>query len=204
MRLQLMRYCRAIVLFAALGAAAPVHSGLIPLNTFLAFSFGSAGTAANGCDPADPAGGFCLTSNPLLDAPPWTFLAPLSGAMLTIVDGFLAGDRFQIFDFGVLIGLTSAPGTGDCGDDPVACLANPGMSQAVFMLLAGQHSITIVPILSPFDGGVGFLQVRAEAQAVPEPSSLMLLGGGLLAPYLWRKRRKGSSTYISLKVGRSS
>src|SRR5205807_246059 len=83
---------------------------------------------ATGCDPADPAGPFCIPSSgtptEFLDAPPWTFVAPAAGALLTVTDAFLAGDRFQVFDFGASLGLTSAPvGNADCGDDPIPCLA---------------------------------------------------------------------------------
>jgi hypothetical protein len=49
MHLKLTRYCRVIALSAALGLATPVHSGPIPLNTFLGFSFSTAGTPATGC-----------------------------------------------------------------------------------------------------------------------------------------------------------
>src|SRR5437879_4732610 len=113
MLVKLTRYGRLIALSAALGLAAPAYGGPIPFNTFLEFGFSTAGTPATGCDPADPSGPFCIPSSgtptQFLDAPSWTFLAPAGGAILTVVDAFLAGDRFQIFDFGVSLGLTSIP-----------------------------------------------------------------------------------------------
>jgi|SRR5215831_11825774 len=174
-------------------AAIPAHGGIIPFNQFLEFSFFDAGQSAAGCFPADPGGDFCIPGAQLLAAPPWTFIAPAGGATLVVVDGFIAGDRFQLFDSGVSIGLTSAPGTGDCGSDPVSCLANANMSQGSFTLAAGSHSITLVAILSPSGGGAGFLQVKAEqVPELPEPGLSALLTVGLIALYGWRRRsRKG-------------
>src|SRR6266481_5981830 len=96
------------IAFTTLASAGP-----IPLGTFHEFAFTTAGTPATGCDPADPAGPFCIPSSGtptnFINAPPWTFLAPVQGAILTVTDAFQAGDRFQVFDFGASIGLTSVP-----------------------------------------------------------------------------------------------
>lgn len=188
MHTQLMHYTRVAAVSAALAMVAPVHAGPIPFNTFLEFSFTDAGVPATGCDPADPAGPFCIPSSgtptQFLDAPPWTFLAPAGGALLTVVDAFLAGDRFEIFDFGVSLGRTSPPvGNGECGDDPLVCLADPNVSHGLFALLGGPHSISLTPTISDGGGG-GYLQV---AQAVPAPSPLALLLGGLIGLYGLRK-----------------
>ena len=41
-----------------------------------------------------------------------------------VTDAFLRSDRFDIFDFGGVIGSTSVVGTGgSCDHDPLACLA---------------------------------------------------------------------------------
>lgn len=183
---------RAIVLGAALGiAAAPASAGPIAFDTFYQFSFTDVGVPARGCFPADPLGDFCTPSSgtptQFLDAPPWTFLAPTSGVLLTVTDAFIAGDRFQIFDFGVSIGFTSLPsGSGDCGDDPVPCLADPSVSSGVFSLAGGLHSITIVPVLSPDGGGSGYLR----ASAIPEPATLLLFSAGLAALGAAKRRLK--------------
>src|SRR5262245_16133740 len=120
----------------AFGAIAPARADVLPLSTWAEFSFTSAGTPATGCGQADPNGNFCVPSSgtptEFLGAPPWTFTSSLP-SFLTVTDAFQAGDRFQIFDSGMLIGLTSMPsGNADCGDDPVPCLATPGISQGVF------------------------------------------------------------------------
>lgn len=176
-------------LLAVFASTLPALCGPISLGVWYEFSFGTAGTAASGCAPDDPAGGFCIpssgTSTSFLDAPPWTFSAP-AGAVLTVVDAFQAGDRFEIFDFGSSLGLTSSPiGSADCGDDPVPCLSSPGISSGQFRLGAGAHSITILATLAPSGTGSGFLQ------AVPEPSTWLLLTSGLAALLWARGNRNG-------------
>ncbi|HZO56331.1 MAG TPA: PEP-CTERM sorting domain-containing protein [Bryobacteraceae bacterium] len=179
----------ALALTIAFGFITPAEAGSLTLDTWEQFGFSTAGTPATGCDPDDPAGPFCIASSgtptSFLDAPPWTFVSP-GMASLTVTDAFAAGDRFEVFDFGVSIGLTSAPfGSADCGDDPVPCLATPGISSGVFILAAGNHSLTITPTLSPSDGGSGYLIVSS---AVPEPSGWILLCIGLSA--LWFLHRR--------------
>ena len=177
-----------LALIIAFGFITPAEAGSIPLETWEEFGFTTAGTPATGCDPNDPAGPFCIPSSgtptSFLDPPPWTFLSAVP-ILLTVTDAFLAGDRFEVFDFGVSIGLTSATfGSADCGDDPVPCLTTPGISSRVFSLAAGNHSLTITPTLSPGDGGAGYLRVSA----VPEPSEWIPLCICLGA--LWFSRRK--------------
>jgi len=122
-----------------------------------------------------------------LGAPGWTFTSPIAST-LTVTDAFLAGDRFQIFDFGASLGLTSVPsGSADCGDDPVPCLAAAGISKGQFILGAGSHSISITPTLSS-GGGAAYLRVDSVAQQTPEPDSYILIGGCIAAMWLVRRR----------------
>ena len=176
-----------LLLSVLLGWGGAALAGPIPFDDYLQFSFTEAGSA--GCYPTDPNGDFCIPSSgtptSFLDAPPWTFTAA-SAATLTVLDAFLSGDQFEVFDFGTSLGLSSAPVLGaDCGDDPVTCLANNSMSKLVAALTAGAHSITIVPVLVPEFGGTGYLQVTGTpgTTPVPEPApfTLWVLGGLVLA-----------------------
>lgn len=146
-----------------------VLSGTVPVGgPWIEFGFGPAGSFAVGCLPADPAGLGCA-SNPagnsvFGDAPPWTFTAPEGGATLIVVDAFLLGDQFEIFDFGSAVGRTSIPtGNGDCGIDPDECVADPFNSHGFFLLDPGPHQITIRMQASPFGGGAAYFRVEPSA-----------------------------------------
>ncbi|MEO7971164.1 MAG: hypothetical protein ABI698_07690 [bacterium] len=141
--------------------------GPVPTNgPWVEFAFFGKGIAATGCSPADPSGPGCAPSSAgnsvFGSAPPWTFTAPAGGANLTVTDAFLRGDQFEISDFGTPIGSTSIPATtGACGDDPVPCLADSGVSHGVFPMAAGAHSITIKAKASPFGGGAAYFRIDA-------------------------------------------
>ena len=178
-----MKNNKLLVLIALNALASPAFAGPIPLDTYLQFSFSEVGVPAAGCDPADPAGAFCFPSSgtptSFLDAPAWTFA---DSAVLTIIDAFLSGDRFEIFDFGVSLGLSSMPGIdADCGDDPLVCLADASMSRLVMELGAGPHSLTITPTQTADYGGSAFLHIAQGATAVPEPATTWLLAVGFVA-----------------------
>jgi len=182
LRCAMLAPIRRAIAIGFVAFAPALLAGPIGFDTWSQFGFSDVGIAATGCDPADPAGPFCIPSSGtptiFLDAPPWTFTTAGS-AVLTVTDAFTSGDQFEVFDFGVSLGLTSLPGAVevDCGDDPVACLATAGVSRALFPLAAGGHALTLFPTLSPGGGGAGYLLVVG---AVPEPSSLALLALGIV------------------------
>jgi len=168
-----------------LGLVIPAHSTTIPVGGLWSeFSFIPTQPFASGCAPADPGGLSCFPSvsgnSTFVGAPPWTFVAPVTGATFTVTDAFTRGDSFDIFDFGTLLGGTPAvAAVGTCGSDPVVCLADPLTSHGIFSLGAGNHSITIQPIVEPFGPGSGYFRVDAEIP-IPEPSPvrMLLLGIG--------------------------
>ena len=194
------RLARAGLCSSLLAATQIASAGPLTFDTFAQFSFDTVGAAVRGCDPADPAGAFCVPSSgtptTFLDAPTWTFTAPAGGATLTVVDAFTAGDEFSVFDFDVLVGSTSAAvgrPLPDCGDDPVACLATFGMSRGVFSFAEGPHSISLVA--TRLADGLGSAYLRLEAgSAVPEPASLALMLGALGVMSGIRRRRGANTT----------
>ena len=174
--------------------ATPASAGPIAVDTYYQFAFSDVGDPATGCDPADPAGPFCLPSSgtltEFLTAPPWTFNSGATGSTLSVTDAFAAGDRFQIFDFGASIGFTSPFVVGtDCSDDPVPCLADPGMSHGVFALASGAHSISIVLAEGGLGSGYLLLEDGGGPTAVPEPATLILLSTGAGMAYYRRRRQ---------------
>jgi hypothetical protein len=101
---------------------------------------------------------------------PFTFLA-LSPVRLDVTDDFLKGDRFEVFDFGSSIGMTSLVASGGGGEvGPEAAFNDPTYSSGSFALGPGAHSITMVAVENPFGGGRGYLR----AMPVPEPHAIAL------------------------------
>ena len=178
---------------ALLLSAAIVHAG--PIGFGIWYEFATEDLApATGCFPADPGGPTCSpsTGTPTVfaDAPPYTFIAPGSGATLAVTDAFDSGDILNVFDFGALIGTTSpsALAVPGCNTDPVPCLADPLQSHGVFALGAGAHSITFIEADSATaPGGAHYFQVAAAAVPLPATAWLVLIGLAALGITLRRR-----------------
>jgi hypothetical protein len=114
---------------------------------------------------------------------------------LTVVDAGFAGDQFQVFDNGVLLGLTSSPTNSypnSVGTSFDAALANSQYSRGVFYLSAGQHDISGLLVLSANDSTGSAINATVgaiELSAVPEPTyiEMFLVGGMLLRAYSQRR-----------------
>lgn len=150
------------------------------------------------CAPSDGGNSFFLGDSP------WTFTG---SGFLIVQDAFLVGDQFEVLDDGVSLGVTSAPGAGDCGSNPVDCFSDPNSSHGIFALGAGDHAFTITVIAAPFGSGAGYLCIDSGQgecgvgpiggdHDVPEPMSMLLLGLGLVAGSFWVRRRQ-----LNLKFG---
>lgn len=103
---------------------------------------------------------------------PFTFASTVT-TRLAIVDAFCKGDQFRVYDNSYPLGDTNpVPVDVNCANtatDPVAALADPAYSRAVFTLTPGYHSIVIQTIVNPFDGGGAFLRVDSLLQFTPVP-----------------------------------
>jgi hypothetical protein len=149
--------------FSALASADTVSAG----DGWHVWSFGAAGSAGN----------------PTFD---FTAAGPVH---ITVTDAFLAGDIFDVYDNGSLLGSTSSPTAifgSTCGANPDACLAG-GWSSGIWNLGAGSHLISFIATTSPFPPGDAYF--RVDRGSVPEPGTLALLGTGLLG-FGFRRRRK--------------
>lgn len=163
-------------------AAPAATAGAIVAGTWYDFVFGESGSAL--------APGFGGGGSTVPPAAPWeiTLAGP---ALLIVTDCCQPGDRFELFDGGVSLGLTTLVATSDtfeCGT-PDSCLADPLMSHGAFLLGAGSHSLTGIVTASPHGSGEGWFRIAA----VPEPGSAALIGLALGIVAVVRRRARAQS-----------
>lgn len=180
-------------LFVAIAALflgqAPLTADAAAISTDTYYSLGFEGVGSNIIGTAS--GGFTHCTNPSCVASPAgsSFEFTLASAgVLTILDLFISFDEFDIYNFGSLLGSTTASTRGgDCGSDFTCALADTRYSRGVFNLAAGSYSIS--GIQTAGTSGAGALIVETSPVPVPAAGVMLLsvlLGGGFAA----RRRRK--------------
>jgi len=142
----------------ALAAAAAGSSdpAIAPGSGWTEFEFGEVGAV-------DFAGAFNFTSS--------------SPTVVSVVDSYLCGDEFEVFDNGTSIGRTSqvngttcpTPGSADIVGEPETAFTDPAFSKGSFRLGPGSHSVTIVPTVAPWNEGAAYLRVAPGAGSSVPP-----------------------------------
>ena len=197
------KHLMATALAAAAVIAAPAHATSVALATdgsWNEFNVDNMISADFGNGWIDNTDGSALD---------FTFtIAPGHVGTLTVVDAEYAGDTFSVANFGNALGVTSSVpiGTYDGSANPVtdfdAALADPSFSRGVFQFQAGSYSISGALLQSvqflgtDLDATTG--GVRLSVSAIPEPSSPLLMLGGLVAVALLARRRHAGKSVHSL------
>ena len=164
---------KALAIAATLGAASAAQAGTINYTVdsgWDRFSAAAVGTQVS------RQFSFTLTQN----------------AIMTIVDGFLVGDQFEVFSNGVSLGTTSLPGTGgtNTGMNFDAALADGIHSMGRFILGPGSYLISLdVLSRSGTDTALHLGAIRVDVGQVPVPAGGMLLLSALGLMAFRRHRR---------------
>lgn len=176
----------AFVVGAGVALSSVANADPINVDQWYTFGFFGPGTSLDSCPACT------LGTNPnsiAIGDAPWTFTLTSPGE-LVVLDGFNSTDRFEIFNTGVSLGITSLNTVGGaCGSDITCALNDLRYSRGIFALGPGAYSITGTQTVGT--AGAGFLIVRGVA--VPEPGVLALLvvGAAALAA---RRRSKGTAS----------
>jgi hypothetical protein len=164
-----MRRCqRSVLVGLAVGlvcglpgaaSAIPAPNGTGPASASPAVAYASIQVDASGWTLFD--WGIVGEGQPIEE--PFTFSSS-APVVVKVTDVLCRGDQFEVFDFGVSIGTTSAVPVQECDTepfvvDPDVAFGDPSFSHGSFVLRPGSHSITIEVIADPFGFGSGYIRV---------------------------------------------
>ncbi|WP_284165640.1 VPLPA-CTERM sorting domain-containing protein [Frigidibacter sp. SD6-1] len=161
---------KALVVAAVLGSAGSASAVTLNIDSgWDRFAFGAVGTLAKR-----------------------VFTFTLSGfANLSIVDGYLAGDQFEVFLNTVSQGLTSVPvqGTTNLGANYDAAFGDPDFSNWTQRLGPGSYTLTMLVTQRSGTNTIDHLgAVRLDTAPIPLPAAGLLLLTALGAAAAARRR----------------
>ena len=148
----------------SLGASA-AHATPLDFGTWTSFTYGAAGSQANGGDP-------------------FTFSEVSNTVILSVLLRDSQGAEFNVYDGTELaephVGRELSPVSG-CGDSQnIQCQAEQTFSDTPIILMGREHSVTLFTLVSPLGEGTGLVRVDDYAALAPEPASIVLLGTGII------------------------
>jgi hypothetical protein len=109
---------------------------------------------------------------------------------LTVTDGYLAGDIFEVFLNGVTLGLTSPTSdtTSQIYGNYDTAAADSRWSTGVWNLLAGTYTVSGFSNTSPHGSGTAAL--RLDTTPVPVPAAAWLFASGIVGLLGFRHKKQ--------------